>query len=93
MPRLQKLDMSYNKIDNIILKNQEDHLTKGVLGLVGLEDLNLSHNNLLDLNGLQLGRFKFLRRIKLCDNKLVKLNYLGNLDGLQELDVARNRIK
>jgi len=76
-----------------LLDNQEECYSKGILGLVGLEDLNLSHNCLVDTNGFQLTRFKYLRRLKLSDNRITKLDFFGNLDNLQELDVSRNRVK
>lgn len=74
MPRLYKLDLSHNKIESIKVRNQEDFMHKGLTGLLFLEELNLSHNLIYDLNGFQLVELKHLKKLKINDNRINKLD-------------------
>src|SRR5665648_396911 len=77
---LQTLDLSYNKIRDIqILENQN-----------GLQSLILRNNNISDIRIL-----KYLTKLNSLDlscNKINDFQYLENLTGLQTLNLSNNNI-
>ncbi|XP_076091391.1 nischarin-like isoform X2 [Mytilus galloprovincialis] len=81
IPRVEVLDLSYNKLESI------EHLN----WLSQLTILNLSYNNISHLDSLhtKLGN---LKKLNLAGNKLSSLSGLSKLFSLENLDVMDNNI-
>ncbi|XP_071171413.1 nischarin-like isoform X2 [Mytilus edulis] len=81
LPRVEVLDLSYNKLESI------EHLN----WLSQLTILNLSYNNISHLDSLhtKLGN---LKKLNLAGNKLSSLSGLSKLFSLENLDVMDNNI-
>ncbi|MHA1301617.1 MAG: leucine-rich repeat domain-containing protein, partial [Candidatus Helarchaeota archaeon] len=62
----------------------------GLNDLSHLEELNLSKNKILELEGLN--NLRNLRKLYLTDNWLTKLGGLDNLDRLEILEIKQNKI-
>jgi len=58
-----------------------------------LEELDLGHNCLKDLFGLQFCKLSMLQKLKLNNNELSKLENLQSLVVISELDVSFNKIR
>ena len=61
--------------------------------LKDLEIVDLSYNQLKDLNGLQYAPLKCLKILKLDHNEINKVDCLDNLDQIKEIDLNNNRIR
>ena len=88
MPRLTKLQLSRNRIDNLYAGEG-----KGLEGLPSLETLDLSFNNIQNMIGLQTCALPSLKILILAHNQIYKIEGLDNFTGLRELDLSSNIIK
>lgn len=55
--------------------------------------MDISNNNLKDLNGLQYAELKQLKILKADHNEISKLDSLDGLEQLKELDLNNNKIR
>jgi Leucine-rich repeat (LRR) protein len=88
MPRLTKLHLSRNRIDTLIAPKD-----RGLAVLNSLDTLDLSHNLLKDLNGLQMCALPTLRVLVLTGNQISKLEFVSHLSHLKELVLTGNKLR
>ena len=55
--------------------------------------MDVSNNNLKDLNGVQYANLKQLKILKADQNEISKLDCLDTLEQLKELDLNGNKIR
>lgn len=82
MPRLRILKVKANRLDTLFCRPSDSGQPKGLLGLTGLEFLDVSHNNLHDLYGLQFAPLKELKILNASNNDIVKVDSLEKLRSL-----------
>ncbi|QGU94993.1 hypothetical protein GOM49_07730 [Clostridium bovifaecis] len=78
---LKRINLSYNKINNI------DNLEN----LEKLEEINLFNNNIEDISALS--NLSKLKKVDLAKNRIKDVTPLGSLTNLQELDLYSNNIE
>ena len=88
MPRLTKLQLSRNRIDNLYAGDG-----KGLEALPSLETLDLSYNNIQSMAGLLTCSLPSLKILVLAHNQIYKIEGIDNFSGLRELDLSSNAIK
>ena len=88
MPRLLKLQLSRNRIDNLYSGEG-----KGLEGLPSLETLDLSFNNIQSMIGFSACILASLKTLILAHNQIYKIEGLDNFTGLRELELSSNAIK
>lgn len=88
MPRLIKLHLSRNKIDSLFSPKD-----RGLPVLNSLDTLDISHNLLKDLNGLQSSPLPNLRVLVLTGNQIAKLENVSHLNHLKELVLTGNKLR
>jgi len=77
---LQKLDLTYNQIEEI----------EGLDNLANLQTLGLNGNNIKEIQGLS--NLTSLQELWLDDNQITKIQGLDNLTSIQKLDLFGNQI-
>ena len=88
-PKLISLNLSENKLVNLSLFNKENIF-------INLTDLDLSKNNIEEIDSLKMGKFPNLKKLNLSHNKIINIKCLDNelkFDCLEELDLSYNNIK
>jgi Leucine-rich repeat (LRR) protein len=55
--------------------------------------LDVSHNSLHDLYGIQFAPLKDLKIFHASNNEITKIDFLEKLKLLRELDLSKNRIR
>ena len=93
MPKLRILKAKANRLDTLFCRPTDQGYPKGLLGLTGLEVLDVSYNNLHDLYGLQFAQLRELKIFNASNNDIVKIDSLEKLRSLAQLDLSKNRIK
>jgi Leucine-rich repeat (LRR) protein len=93
LPKLKILTVSANKLETLISSPNEDGYPKGLLGLTGLEVLDISYNNITDLYGLNFAPMKDLKILNASNNNITKLEHIDHLKDLREVDLSNNRIR
>ena len=93
MPKLRILKIKSNRLETLFCKPNEDGYPRGLLGLPGLEVLDVSYNNLHDLYGLQFAQLKDLKILNASNNDIVKVDFLEKLRSLREIDFSKNRLR
>lgn len=93
LPKLKILTVSANKLETLISSPNDDGYPKGLLGLTGLEVLDISYNNISDLYGLNFAPMKDLKILNASNNNIVKLEHIDHLKDLREVDLSNNRIR
>lgn len=93
LPKLKILTVSANKLETLITSPNDDGYPKGLLGLTGLEVLDISYNNITDLYGLNFAPLKDLKILNASNNNITKLEYIDHLKDLREVDLSNNRIR
>lgn len=88
MPRLTKLQLSKNRIDNLYAGDG-----KGLEALPCLETLDLSFNSIQTMAGLASSSLPSLKILMLSHNQIYKIEGLDNFTNLRELDLSANSIK
>eukprot|EP00756_Hemistasia_phaeocysticola_P026479 Hpha_TRINITY_DN16065_c2_g5::TRINITY_DN16065_c2_g5_i1::g.117280::m.117280 len=103
-PRLQTLDLSDNKIDDVsplaavtgltVLSLEGNRLSslKGLGGLSELRTLNLARNRMTEIGPALKGKDK-LTELNLSRNGLKTFAGIENLHALEELDLSSNRLE
>ena len=90
LPSLIELNLNYNMITAIIIKNDKKP-TKGISGLTHLESLELSGNSLSNLNGIQF--LQALKILILRENNLNKIDAIHKMMQLTFLDISFNKLR
>jgi len=93
LPKLKILTVSANKLETLISSPNDDGYPKGLLGLTGLEVLDISYNNITDLYGLNFAPMKDLKILNASNNNITKLEHIDHLKDLREVDLSNNRIR
>jgi Leucine-rich repeat (LRR) protein len=93
LPKLKILTVSANKLETLICSPNEDGYPKGLLGLTGLEVLDISYNNITELYGLNFAPMKDLKILNASNNNITKLEHIDHLKDLREVDLSNNRIR
>lgn len=93
LPQLRILKIKQNRLESLFCKLNDDGYPRGLFGLHGLEVLDVSHNSLHDLYGLQLAPMKDLKILHASNNEITKCDFLEKLKQLRELDLSKNRIR
>ena len=93
LPKLKILTVSANKLETLITSPNDDGYPKGLLGLTGLEVLDISYNNITDLYGLNFAPMKDLKILNASNNSITKLEHIDHLKDLREVDLSNNRIR
>ena len=91
LPNLKELNLSYNLFVEAFPKKEKIISGKGLFGLPNLENLEMSNNQLVNLNGLQF--FKKLKTLILKENNFTKIESLNNMEYLTYLDVSNNKMR
>jgi Leucine-rich repeat (LRR) protein len=76
LPNLRILNIKQNRLENLFCKLNDEGYPRGLFGLHGLEVLDVSHNCLHDLYGLQLAPLKELKILHASNNEIMKIDYL-----------------
>jgi hypothetical protein len=87
--KLEHLNMSKNKLTNLEMFNNENIFNN-------LIDLDLSYNNIEEINTLMMGKFPNLKKINLSHNKISNIKCMEKeifLNNLEELDLSNNNIR
>ena len=63
------------------------------MGLPALEVLDISHNLLNDLYGIQYANLKNLKILNAASNDIQKVEHLESLKSLVEIDLSKNRVR
>ena len=95
-----KYNLYINDIDNKVLNLNKKNLNDEALVYFNLIKFNkliildLSQNNILNINALEKVNFSELRRLNLSENKISDINTLEKIDlkNLEELDLSENNI-
>jgi Leucine-rich repeat (LRR) protein len=93
LPKLKILTVSSNKLETLISSPNDDGYPKGLLGLTGLEVLDISFNSITDLYGLNFAPLKELKILNASNNNIIKLEHIDHLLDLREIDLSNNRIR
>lgn len=93
LPKLKILTVSSNKLETLISSPNDDGYPKGLLGLTGLEVLDISFNSIADLYGLNFAPLKELKILNVSHNNITKLEHIDHLSDLREIDLSNNRIR
>lgn len=93
LPKLKILTISANKLETLISSPNNDGYPKGLLGLTGLEVLDISYNNIANLYGLNFAPMKDLKILNASNNSITKLDHIDHLKDLREIDLSGNRIR
>ena len=91
LPNLKELNLNYNLFVEAFPKKEKIISGKGLFGLPNLENLEMSNNQLVNLNGLQF--FKKLKTLILKENNFSKIESLNNMEYLTYLDVSSNKMR
>jgi Leucine-rich repeat (LRR) protein len=70
LPKLKILQVSSNRLETLICNPNADGYPRGLLGLTGLEVLDVSFNNLHDLYGLQFAPIKDIKILNASNNDI-----------------------
>lgn len=101
---LRELNLSHNQIESFAtlrspnlerLNLSENFINEGILNfpqLPRLVVLDLSKNQISDLNGLTLDRTPALKELKLRSNTIIQIGQIGRFPGLVVLDLAENEL-
>ena len=84
---LNYLNISNNKLIDIT-ENSENNVTKKLTKLTKLNELDISHNYLIYINGLE--SLNKLTKLNLYDNAIHDLTEIGTLTNLTELNLGEN---
>ena len=90
LPKLKFLTISTNKLETLISSLSNDGYPKGLLGLTGLEDLDISYN-ITYLYGLNFAPMNDLKTLNVSNN-ITKLEQIDHLKDLRKIDLSNNRI-
>mmetsp|Transcript_24695 Transcript_24695/g.21930 ORF Transcript_24695/g.21930 Transcript_24695/m.21930 type:complete len:388 (+) Transcript_24695:144-1307(+) len=93
LPKLKILTVSANKLETLVCTPNEDGYPKGLLGLTGLEVLDISYNSITDLYGLNFAPLKDLKILNASNNNITKVEHIDHLKDLREVDLSNNRIR
>lgn len=93
LPKLKILTVSANKLETLVWTPNDDGYPKGLLGLTGLEVLDISYNAITDLYGLNFAPMKELKILNASNNNISKLEHIDHLKDLREVDLSNNRIR
>ena len=88
-PKLLLLNLSENKLDDLKIFSKENIFNN-------LNILDLSHNNIVEINNLMIGKFPNLKKLNLSHNKISNIKSMDNelhFNRLEELDLSYNSIK
>ena len=91
LPNLKELNLNYNLFVEAFPKKEKRSSGKVLFGLPNLEYLEMSNNQLVNLNGLQF--FKKLKTLLLKENNFTKIESLNKMDNLTYLDVSSNKMR
>ena len=87
--KLIYLNLSENKLTNLQIFSKDNIFNN-------LNELNLSHNNIEEINLLMSGKFVNLKKLHLSYNKISNIKCLDNslyFNNLEELDLSDNNIR
>jgi len=93
LPKLKILTVSGNKLETLVCTPNDDGYPKGLLGLTGLEVLDISYNSLTDFYGLNFAPLKDLKIFNASNNSITKIEHINHLKDLREVDLSNNRIR
>ena len=91
LPNLKELNLDYNLFIEVISKRDKIINGRGIMGLPNIEKLEMSNNQLINLNGIQY--LKNLKTLILRENNFSKIESLNNMNNLIYLDVSLNKIE
>ena len=90
LPSLIELNMNYNLLTAITIKNDKK-VGKGIIGLPNLESLELSGNTISNLNGIQV--LQNLKILVLRENNINKIDAITKMGNLTFLDLSCNKLR
>jgi Leucine-rich repeat (LRR) protein len=88
---LHTLNLSRNGIETLYVGGVE--VQQGLNALPSLKTLDISYNQLVDLNGLQYANLKDLRGLLAHHNAINRIEHLDMLKSLHNLDLAANKVR
>jgi len=91
LPSLIELNLNFNLFTDILPKKEKGINGKGIFGLINLESLEMSSNQLVNLNGIQF--FKNLKILVLRENSISKIEAINKMNSLTFLDVSFNKLR
>lgn len=96
IPSLKILRLRGNRIDTLFVKpaqSEDKNSKRGLFGVLNLEFLDVSQNQLQYLYGLQTQPLKDLKVLLVGENNISKIEHLEKLRALRELDLSKNKIR
>ena len=89
LPKLKILTISTNKLETLISSPSNDGYPKGLLGLTGLEVLDIYYNNITNLYRLNFVPIKKLKILNVSNYNITKLKHIDHLKDLREIDLSK----
>ena len=91
LPSLIELNLNFNLFTDILPPKEKIIHGKGIFGLVNLESLEISSNQIVNLNGIQF--FQNLKILVLRENSISRIDQITKMNVLTFLDVSFNKIR